>query len=102
MTRRLIIFQNKETGLFYSTPEFNGDKAEMEFFHSQDLCEKNWPEIIQEFKNIKTLQEFRMACDRAQGYYHSIFGNMVLPIVQLTSNAPLSEKIEDNIWVWER
>jgi hypothetical protein len=83
MTRRKIIFINIENA--YETPEFNGDKEEFEKFGSADWCDKNWSEIETEFKNVKTLEEFKAASIRAQEYYHSsIAGQSILPVVSVT------------------
>ena len=71
MTRRYIVFYDDETGYYYSTPEFNGDKSEMEALGSQDSCDKDWPDIILEFKGVNSLEKFKDASARAQGYYHS-------------------------------
>ena len=80
MTRRTISFIDS-AGQSFETPEFNGDKEELEKMGSADWCDKNWPEIESEFLNVKTLDDFRAASSRAQGFYHSsIAGQSVLPI----------------------
>ena len=80
MTRRKIVFIDS-TGS-YETPEFNGDKKELERFGSADWCDKNWPEIEAEFLNVKTLDEFKAVSNRVQMYYHSsIAGQAVLPVI---------------------
>lgn len=81
MTRREIYFFDKESNKLYVTPEFNGDKEEFALFRKHgDSCDKNWNEIIKEFENIKTLEDFKVASDKAQSYYHSFLGGNILPI----------------------
>lgn len=81
MTRRKIYFYDKKQNKLYATPEFNGDKEEfVEFRKHEDSCDKNFNEILQEFKGVKTLEEFNKATDKAQSYYHSFLGNNNLPI----------------------
>jgi hypothetical protein len=88
MTRRRIIFRDKTMGILYSTPEFNGDKAEFEQFYGnqqhRDSCDKDWNDILQErFAGVKTLKDFITASDAAQLDYHSFLGVEVLPVEQI-------------------
>lgn len=81
MTRREIYFYDKNSLKLYVTPEFNGDKEEFDLFKKHgDSCDKNWDEIIKEFENVKTLDEFKIASNKAQSYYHSFLGDSILPI----------------------
>jgi hypothetical protein len=99
MTRRYIVFYDDVTSSYYSTPEFNGDKTEMAAFGSQDSCEKDWPEIVQEFQGVDTLQKFKTASDKAQGYYHSFLGDP--PPFPVTHSGFVHEgakKIGHNLW----
>lgn len=70
MTRRIVCFV-KKNGVKYVTPEFNGDKAEFEFFGMGDRCIKNWNEIEEVFRNCKTFTDFVKANAMAQSYYQS-------------------------------
>lgn len=84
MTRREIYFYDSDTKKLYVTPEFNGDKEEFALFNKHgDSCDKNWDEIIKEFENVKTLDDFKVASDKAQGYYHSFLGDSILPIKEV-------------------
>jgi len=66
------------------TPEFNGDKSEYAARGtSNDSCDKNWDEIMQDFHGVATLSQFNQANESAQAAYHSCFGNVVLPIDSL-------------------
>jgi hypothetical protein len=103
MTRRIIVFV--DNGKAYQTPEFNGDKAEFEQFGSTDHCDKNWEEIEAEFLAVKTLDQFREASNKVQGYYHSsIAGQSILPIVsvsgEFTTGIQIRE-IKENLLIEE-
>jgi len=81
MTRRKVLFRDVESGDCFLTPEFNGDKLEMSWTKSDDSCDKNWEDIFEEFKNVKTLEEFKKVSARAQEYYHSSLpGQKILPV----------------------
>lgn len=81
MTRRTIYFYDKVNSNLYVTPEFNGDKEEfIKFSKRGDSCDKNWNEILEKFKGVKTLEEFKRASAQAQRYYHSCLGDEILPI----------------------
>lgn len=86
MTRRKVYFFDTKTKKLYSTPEFNGDKSEFNLFSKRgDSCDKDFDEILKEFENIKTLEEFESASDKAQSYYHSGFvGTVTLPIEEVS------------------
>ena len=75
MTRRKIIFLDRETHDLYMTDEFNGDKYEFEYFHKPthgDCCNMNWEDILHNyFTNIKTLENFKVANSNAQREYVS-------------------------------
>lgn len=84
MTRREIYFYDKNSSKLYVTPEFNGDKEEFALFNKHgDSCDKNWNEIIKDFENVKTLDDFKTASDKTQGYYHSFLGDSILPIKEV-------------------
>lgn len=86
MIRRKIYFFDSITKRLYSTPEFNGDKNEFDFFRKRgDSCDKNFDEILKEFDGVKSLEEFKKASDKAQSYYHSGFTeDSILPIEEIT------------------
>jgi hypothetical protein len=96
MTRRRVIFQDHETGDFYTTPEFNGDKEELEFICSNDYCEKDWSGILDEFKGILTKEDFRKASSRAQELYHSSLGRTYLAIEYFEH--PLTDFMADEVY----
>jgi hypothetical protein len=101
MTRRYLVFYDEETGCYYSTPEFNGDKSEMEAFGSRDSCDKDWPDIVREFEGVATLEEFRAASDKAQSYYHSFLGDYSYPVTHTGFAHEGSKKIGHNLWMVE-
>ncbi|MDR1902370.1 MAG: hypothetical protein LBQ88_08845 [Treponema sp.] len=101
MIRRYIIFYDGESGYYYSTPEFNGDKSEMEAFSSQDSCDKDWPEIVLEFERVDTLQKFKAAGEKAQGYYHSFLGDYTYPVTHTGIVHEGATKIGYNLWLVE-
>lgn len=74
MFRRRVVFIDA-AGTAYISPEFNGDKAEMEYFRLSDSCDVNWMEIQDTFRQCKTIEEFKTACITAQGFYHSSMPN---------------------------
>jgi hypothetical protein len=98
MTRRHLVFYDDETGYYYSTPEFNGDKSEMEAFGSQDSCDKDWPDIVLEFEGVKSLTDFKAASERAQGYYHSFLGDYTLSVTYTGFVHEGAKKIGHNLW----
>lgn len=72
MTRRRIVFLDKITGKTYITSEFNGDKEEFLSCRAGDTCNMNWEDIINTyFSNIHTLEEFKIAHEKAQEEYIS-------------------------------
>jgi hypothetical protein len=75
MTRRRIAFIDPQTQQIYCTPEFNGDKSEFEKIESSDRCDKDWPDIFNLFRQVKTLDEFITANKNAQSFYHSFLDN---------------------------
>ena len=87
MTRRRILFSDKNTGKTYITCEFNGDKEDFWNCRAGDTCNMYWEEIINTyFSNIKTLDEFKTASENAQKEYISnITGESeILPIEEIT------------------
>jgi hypothetical protein len=88
MTRRKVLFRDAQGECCWVTPEFNGDKTEMERMGSRDSCDKDWPEIFEEFKNVKTFPEFEKMNARAQNYYHSSLpGAKILPVEKAEGDA---------------
>jgi len=71
LTCRKVLFRDVKSGNCYLTPEFVGDKSELSQFKDGDSCDKDWDEIFTEFKNVKTLDEFKKVSEQAQGYYRS-------------------------------
>lgn len=95
MTRRRVLF-TAANGIRYITPEFNGDKSEMEKFCSADSCEKDWDEIAELFRKCRNYEEFEAINIKAQSYYHSCLPDAeVLPCRQLRTyeEAPTADKI---------
>lgn len=86
MTRRKVYYFDTQTKKLYSTPEFNGDKSEFNLFSKRgDSCDKDFNEILKEFENIKNLEEFKNASNKAQRYYHSRFvGTETIPIEEVS------------------
>jgi len=81
MTRRRILFRDVSKEECWVTPEFNGDKSEFKRMGSGDSCDKDWDEIFEVFRNVKTLEQFEKANAQAQTYYHSSLpGAKILPI----------------------
>jgi hypothetical protein len=98
MTRRHLVFYDEETGYYYSTPEFNGDKSEMEAFGCLDSCDKDWPDIILEFEGVVSLQRFQDASVKAQSYYHSFLGDYTYPVTYSGVVPKGAKKIGHNLW----
>jgi len=89
MTRRRVIFTDRESGHRYATPEFNGDKQDFERFIGEngDSCTATWEEITELFRPVRTLEEFRAANEAAPRCYISSFGTEILPVEQLSDDA---------------
>nr|WP_024835450.1 hypothetical protein [Clostridium sp. 12(A)] len=85
MTRRNIIFKDKNTGKLYVSPEFNGDKREIENRgFNLDSYYKNWDEILNDFIGIMTLYDFKMISRKVQRYGSSFLGEVeILPVTQI-------------------
>jgi len=79
MTRRRVIFSDKESGHRYATPKFNGDKQDFERFIGEngDSCTATWEEITELFRPVRTLEEFRAANEAAPRCYISSFGTEI-------------------------
>jgi len=73
MTRRIVAFTDKATGITYKTPEFNGDRAEQLQFMGGSTCRSNWDEIFQAFDGVNTLDGFKEASERAQMHWHPFY-----------------------------
>jgi hypothetical protein len=92
MTRRKVLFRDTENTCCWVTPEFNGDRSELREKGSRDSCDKDWQEIFEEFKNVKTLPEFEKMNAQAQKYYHShLPGTKILPVENIGN-----ERFEEN------
>jgi hypothetical protein len=98
MTRRCIVFYDDVSGYYYSAPEFNGDKSEMEALDSRDSCDKDWPKIIREFDDVDTLEKFKAASIKAQSYYHSFLGDYTFPVTYIGLVHEGAKKIRHNLW----
>jgi hypothetical protein len=70
MTRRVLYFTGYP-GQIFATPEYNGDKSEFEKFGSKDICHRDWVGIEAEFRDVKTIEDFKSANKRAQSCYCS-------------------------------
>ena len=73
MTRRRVLFLDAD-GKAYLTEEYNGDKTEFALFGVADTCEKDWRDIMDEFRDCLSLRMFFATDRRCQGYYHSQLG----------------------------
>lgn len=73
MTRRRVLFINSD-GKTYLTEEYNGDKSEFARFGAGDSCEKDWRDIMDEFRDCLSLDLFLETDRRCQSYYHSCLG----------------------------
>jgi hypothetical protein len=94
MTRRTIIFIDESANV-YITPEFNGDKSEFEKFGSSDSCDHDWAEIEAVFRGINTLEEFKAANEKVQGFYHSSLPDKwIFPILS-TRYTPIVEGVRE-------
>jgi hypothetical protein len=90
MTRRKVLFRDVENECCWITPEFNGDRSELQQFRSRDSCDKDWNEIYDEFRAVPlTLEKFKEISDRAQRYYHSHLSDkpMILPVEKIEGTA---------------
>lgn len=75
MTRRYVVYIDSD-GAVYLSPEFNGDRAELEHMGSADRCDKAWREIEREFFSpVRDLLGFRIATMQAQRKCHSCLGD---------------------------
>lgn len=86
MTRRRIVFIDKSTNKTYITSEFNGDKEEFWKFKAGDTCNMYWQTLLDVyFANVKTLEDFKIANEKAQKEYISnITGtSSILPIEEV-------------------
>ena len=103
MTRRKIVFYDDDAGSFYSTPEFNGDKTEMEAMRSDDSCDKDWADILKEFEGVKTLNEFKAVSEKAQRYYHSSIAKhiQIIPVEKTGIVHIGAKEIGKNLWLME-
>jgi hypothetical protein len=79
MKYRNIVFLDKD-GKMYATPEYKGDKREIESYRSADskgdTFEKNWEEVLDEFRGVESLDEFKKITEKTQRYAKSCSGNV--------------------------
>ena len=66
MTRRNIAFRKGDG--FYISQEFNGDKDEAARF-SSCMIDRTWPEILEYFEELNTLEDFAQAVHQAEQSY---------------------------------
>lgn len=88
MTRRRIVFIDKETNTIYITNEFNGDKEDFRNFRAGDTCNMCWQDILDTyFSDIKTLEDFKIANEKAQKEYISnITGKSTILPIEIVEN----------------
>lgn len=95
MTRRQVVFLSEKTKRYYVSDVYNGDKNEFEckarvFGNSGDSCDKNWGEMMDDVKAVRSLWDFMKLLHVLDGYYHSIVPKAV-PGVSLRSVGGLDE-----------
>jgi hypothetical protein len=102
MTRRRLIFQDPKDRLYYLTPEFNGDKEELERMGSADSCDKNWSDIAKEFQDVMSLVDFNHASIRAQLFYHSSIAveGGYLPLVSMEFKRLIPKEYQADELYW--
>ena len=101
MTRRRIIFLDKQTGKIYISCEFNGDKEEFWNFRSGDTCNMYWDDIIKTyFSNIQSLSDFKIANEKAQkAYISNITGKSeILPVHEVDNINHYKKIYRDNLY----
>lgn len=98
MTRRRIVFTDKETNTTYITSEFNGDKEDFRKFQAGDTCNMYWQDILDTyFSDIKTLEEFKIANEKAQKEYISnITGKSTILPIEVVENINYYQGIYGN------
>jgi hypothetical protein len=69
MTNRQVYFYDPEHSTYYVT-EYHGDRAEMEYFHSADTCDKTWPEILEDWRDVSSVLHFFQTSSAVAAYYH--------------------------------
>lgn len=74
MARRRRVYLTLPNGTKVFTPEFIGDKAELEAEKSEKSCDKEWKFIVAEFLGANTIERFRSASNRTQAFFHAAFG----------------------------
>lgn len=100
MQRRRIIFKDGSGNLF-TTPEFNGDKKEFEFFKMRDTCLSDWQDTLKHFEGITTIKEFRKVNKQAQSYYISNFCPDTTVIIPITQIKNINQVKADEIYLLE-
>lgn len=73
MTTRVVLFKGQTNWLL--TPEFIGDKEELERGSATRSCDKNWAAIARRFARAKTKDDFASVSAWAQELYHDVAGN---------------------------
>lgn len=68
MTRRVIAY--RESGMFYVSQEFNGDRSEMEQI-SPDSCriKVDWADVLPIFDGVTSLELFKNAVSKVESLY---------------------------------
>lgn len=92
MTRRIFVFVDAKSSKLFMSPEFNGDRKELEQRSSisgcLDSCDVTLEELYDMFR-VRNLDDFRAACAEAQRYFHSFLDKPgvpkeLLPVTQIT------------------
>lgn len=79
MTHRIVVFIGRSG--WFMTPEFVGDKKELEQFRGGERCDQTWTQISRKFSSAKTLLEFKEVSDWAQAQYHGQQSTITPPIL---------------------
>jgi hypothetical protein len=85
MTRRKIIFHSDLDGRYIVSEEYNGDKAEMEYF-GLGACDHNWAEFMEAMSTVDNLMDFLHAIAKITASYHATVNGVALP--QQANNLP--------------
>lgn len=92
MTRRIFVFVDAKSKKLFMSPEFNGDRKELEQRISTsgclDSCDVTIEELYDMFR-VRNLDDFWAACAEAQRYFHSFLDKPgvpkeLLPVTQIT------------------
>lgn len=102
MIRRRVLFV-KNNGVRYITPEFNGDRAELERISSRDSCDKTWEEMMRDiWMGVTDYISFVKANATAQSQYHScVLGREVLTVKCVPKNRCLPADCDEIVVLYE-